>query len=57
MLVLQALGFGRESQINIAIGEIFGGEERFSYLSIHINIGLKRKILYLSIQFLIKFAQ
>ena len=57
VLVLQALGFGRENQIYIATRETFGGKERFSNLSIHINIGLKRKILYLSIQFLINFAQ
>ena len=30
MLVLEALGFGRESHIYIATREIFGGEERFS---------------------------
>ena len=49
VLVRKALGFERENHIYIATGEIFGGEERKSNLSIHINIDLKRKILYRSI--------
>ena len=32
VLVLQALGFGRETQIYIAAGEIFGGEVRLRAL-------------------------
>jgi hypothetical protein len=31
-LVLRALGFGRETQIYIAAGEIYGGERRLAQL-------------------------